>query len=128
MNENNFKPFDKVLVRDSEETPWSCSFYSHYEPKYEVHMCVNVRDFKYCIPYEGNEALLGTTDSPQPKRWRAEYGGTYWFVATNATVTGESCDSYDGWDNQRYESGNYFRTKKEAQAMADRFKAMLEGE
>lgn len=125
MNEQ-LKPFQQVLVRDSEETPWTCSFYSHYEPKYEVHICVNVRDFKYCIPYEGNEALLGTTDSPRPKRWRAEENERYWFMCDNGDCF-EVCDNRDKYDDARYTIGNYFRTEEEAVEMADRFKAMLKG-
>lgn len=127
MNDYNFKAFDKVLVRDSEEKPWSCSFYSHYETKYLVHICTNGRDYKYCIPYEGNETLLGTTNSPQPKRWRAEEEAFYYFVDATFSATCER-EMYSQIDDYRYKSGNYFQTKEEAQDMADKFKAILKGE
>lgn len=126
MNEQ-LKPFQQVLVRDSEEKPWSCSFYSYYETKYMVHICTNGRDYKYCIRYEGNEALLGTTDSPKPKRWRAEVGETYWFVNNNGVCFGV-CDIREKYDNDRYDVGNYFRTREEAEEIAVKFKAMLKGE
>ena len=54
-----FKPFDKVLVRDSRVSKWRANLFSHKnidEPYYCVYASWN-----YCIPYEGNEHLLGTT-------------------------------------------------------------------
>ncbi len=58
-----FKPFDKVLVRDKEEDLWDINFFSHYKEneKYFPYACINTR-YRFCIPYEGNEHLLGTTD------------------------------------------------------------------
>ena len=53
------KPFDKVLVRDSKASKWRANLFSHKnidEPYYCVYCSWN-----YCIPYEGNERLLGTT-------------------------------------------------------------------
>lgn len=59
-----FKPFDKVLVRDNPYEKWGCSFFSHYEDdKTFPYRCIGTQ-FTYCIPYEGNEHLLGTTDEP----------------------------------------------------------------
>lgn len=59
-----FKPFDKVLVRNSGFEPWKIDFYSTYmENKSYPYICA-ANDYKICIPYEGNEYLLGTTDSP----------------------------------------------------------------
>lgn len=61
---HNFKPFDRVLVRDREEEPWRASFYSHLEEKCSyAHNCGDTR-YRYCIPYEGNEELVGTTKNP----------------------------------------------------------------
>lgn len=59
-----FKPFDKVLVRDNIEQEWSASMFSYYDPsegKNFPYMCLT-GCYHYCIPYEGNEHLLGTTD------------------------------------------------------------------
>ena len=58
-----FKPFDKVLVRDKEEDLWDINFFSHYKEneKYFPYACINTR-YRFCIPYENNEHLLGTTD------------------------------------------------------------------
>lgn len=58
--EHQFKPFEKVLVRDSIDDVWRASFFSHIKEndgRY-VTTCVT---WKFCIPYAGNEHLLGTT-------------------------------------------------------------------
>lgn len=57
-----FKPFDKVLVREDDRGIWSCSFFSHISSEYDVYPyhCVNGVVHAQCIPYEGNEHLLGT--------------------------------------------------------------------
>lgn len=60
LKEYPFKPFEKVLVRDSYDDVWRASFFSHIKEndgRY-VTTCVT---WRFCIPYEGNEHLLGTT-------------------------------------------------------------------
>lgn len=59
-----FKPFDKVLVRDIESGKWKCNIFSHKDEKSGYYVCVETY-WRQCIPYEGNEALLGTTDNPK---------------------------------------------------------------
>lgn len=56
-----FKPFEKVLVRDSESDKWRCAFYSHFEPNGIYHYGTTSGVYAICIPFEGNENLLGTT-------------------------------------------------------------------
>lgn len=57
-----FKPFQKVLVRDADDETWIANFFSHYnEDSASSYVCVSC-DWRQCIPYEGNEHLLGTTD------------------------------------------------------------------
>lgn len=55
------KPFDKVLVRDSKSSKWRANLFSHKNVN-EPYYCVYA-SWNYCIPYEGNEHLLGTTDN-----------------------------------------------------------------
>lgn len=58
-----FKPFDKVLVRDFDEQKWRCNLFSRItEDGY--YDCVRSW-WLQCIPYEGNEHLLGTTNNPE---------------------------------------------------------------
>ena len=56
------KPFDKVLVRHQETEAWSANIFSHTDKtdEYLDYVCVNGR-WEFCIPYIGNEHLLGTT-------------------------------------------------------------------
>lgn len=52
-------PFDKVLVRDFGRDKWSISFFSF--KKEDCYVCINNCSWNQCIPYIGNESLLGTT-------------------------------------------------------------------
>ena len=57
-----FKPFDKVLVRDCLDEMWRPSFFAGYLPfGREPYQVISGEWVKLCIPYEGNESLLGTT-------------------------------------------------------------------
>ena len=58
--EYQFKPFEKVLVRDSYDDEWRASFFSHFKES-DRRFVSTYLTWKYCIPYEGNESLLGTT-------------------------------------------------------------------
>ena len=61
--EYEFKPFERVLVRDGICEKWRCNIYSHKElnDKYP-YKCIYA-GYKQCIPYEGNEHLVGTSDN-----------------------------------------------------------------
>ena len=68
------KPFEsKVLVRYNNTEKWKSNFWGFYdidnEMNYPYECCGN--SFAQCIPYEGNEHLLGTTDDcdEQFKNW-----------------------------------------------------------
>lgn len=59
------KPFDKVLVRDKSEDEWSADLYSHFNNGTFLNDYVTTGgQWDMCIPYEGNEHLLGTTNEP----------------------------------------------------------------
>lgn len=58
--EHQFKPFEKVLVRDTYDDMWRASFFSHIKED-DGRYVTTCLTWKYCIPYEGNESLLGTT-------------------------------------------------------------------
>lgn len=62
QTEYEFKPFEKVLVRDYDYKEWRCDFFSHMLKDGE-YSCIG-RSWKKCIPYEGNEYLLGTNGKP----------------------------------------------------------------
>lgn len=62
-----FKPFDKVLVRNENKQEWLPGFFCKLDGDcnhpYHIMNLHHLTDFAYkqCIPYEGNEHLLGTT-------------------------------------------------------------------
>nr|DAE95173.1 MAG TPA: hypothetical protein [Caudoviricetes sp.] len=69
---NKFKPFDKVLVRDNDDEYWYANFFSHgyYEDNADGditfwYRCVDHMRYLQCIPYEGNEKLVGTRNEPK---------------------------------------------------------------
>lgn len=64
--ETELKPFDKVLVRDSDDRKWVCDFFEGIPTSSEYEYSCVLRGLVYqCIPYEGNEHLLGTTNKQQ---------------------------------------------------------------
>ena len=59
--EYSFKPFDKVLVRDSDYDKWSCDFFSYMEEGQAI--CADTY-WLQCLPYNEETAkLIGTTKS-----------------------------------------------------------------
>lgn len=68
-NKHQFKPFDKVLVRDRDSDMWNPAFFAllreDSDEKFGV-IDIGVPAFyRQCIPYEGNEHLLGTTNKTE---------------------------------------------------------------
>lgn len=61
------KPFDRVLVRNTDTEEWFPGFFEKFDSTWNnPYHIMNRRSmtdfaFKQCIPYEGNESLLGTT-------------------------------------------------------------------
>lgn len=49
-----------------------------------------------------------------PKRWRAERGEKHFSILSTGGV-GSFSEYYDKFDNDRYDLGNYFKTKEQAQ-------------
>ena len=60
--EHQFKPFEKVLVRDSYDDMWRASFFSHIKED-DGRYVTTCLTWRFCVPYEGNEHLLGTTNN-----------------------------------------------------------------
>lgn len=55
-----FKPFERVLVRNNAGI-WTADLYSY--KGVDCHVCVGCIS-EECIPYEGNEHMLGTINNP----------------------------------------------------------------
>lgn len=75
MKRHQFKPFDKVLVRDYDDDPWRAMHYSHFNNEHQRHYCASSY-WNQCIPYNENTAhLVGTNEpykEPEPKVWKVK--------------------------------------------------------
>ena len=71
FNPNTLKPYDKVLVRDSNIDNWVCDLFSHIEYKREngnnnryPYYCLG-NNYRCCIPYNDyTKHLIGTSELP----------------------------------------------------------------
>ena len=63
FNPKTLKPFDRVLVRDSDIHMWKCNLFSHIIKNGSYpYQCGNVR-YLFCIPYnDDTKHLVGTTE------------------------------------------------------------------
>lgn len=127
-----FNPFDRVLVRDNDDERWQAAFYDQYltDNGASPHRVIGEGYFSQCIPYEGNEHLLGTTDKYVPKPWKPKLEETFFIILHNygeSFYVGELQWDGGSMDEETYRLGNCFQTREEAQAMADKFNALLKG-
>lgn len=60
-----FKPFDNVLVRDSDGDEWGIDLFASFSADAPYSFQCLLCEWKQCIPYEGNEHLLGTTEDAE---------------------------------------------------------------
>lgn len=125
-----FNPFDRVLVRDNDNERWQAAFYDQYLNGASPHRVIGEGYFAQCIPYAGNEHLLGTTDKYVPKPWKPKLEETFFTILIDygcpfyVTKLKWSCTpTYEAM----YLLGNCFQTREEAEAMADKLNALLKG-
>lgn len=59
----DFKPFDQVLVRASNLGNWNLHLFARVREEEYKYECLGGLRYKKCIPYQGNEHLLGTNKS-----------------------------------------------------------------
>ena len=58
-----FRPFDKVIVRDSKDLKWRCGIFSHFDETSESPYVCTYGSWKHCLPYNEETAkLIGTTN------------------------------------------------------------------
>lgn len=63
MPKHDFKPFERVLVRRTNQERWKLHLFSRESGGDNKYECLGGVGFSQCIPYEGNEHLLGTNKS-----------------------------------------------------------------
>lgn len=101
------------------EAPSFKTYISNTIPCFDLHLnsendCFTIKN----ILVESLELFLQKFNEKYgiPKRWRAEEGGIYWFI--DSDFTGKVRDLWDQRstdENVRYNLGNYFKTKVEAE-------------
>ena len=64
-DEPKFKPFDRVLVRDNDMQAWQIALFSNIEGRNFSYITNNGYAYEQCIPYVGNEDLVGTINKPK---------------------------------------------------------------
>lgn len=74
FNPKTFKPFDKVLVRDTHTASWNCDLYSHINYEYMANVVCVGDVWEMCIPYNyDTKHLVGTKeDCPEYYKWWEE--------------------------------------------------------
>lgn len=124
-NKIDFKPFDRVLVRDEDHERWRAALYDQYVTTNGAypHHVIGGGCFIQCIPYEGNEHLLGKTNGYVPGRWKPRNGERYysaaWGHSVGFTPTGMIWHG-GGYDEAVWNFGDCFRTEEEARRLCDR--------
>lgn len=63
------KPFDRVLVRDCDNSIWGCSMFSHIVEDEFLYSCFETR-WKCCIPYNDDTRHLVGTKDEAPEYYR----------------------------------------------------------
>lgn len=131
---SEFKAFDRVLVRDEDQERWGVHLYSHYDSYNEeyAYRMVGNSGYAQCIPYEGHEHLLGTTDSPgKPERWKPKNGEMYYCIAWAVSIGFFTVRSHwysnEPFDTDAWKAGNCFRTEEEAKQVSDRMNEAVSG-
>lgn len=59
-----------------------------------------------------------------PKKWRAKKGEEYWYINNSGDII---CGTETYWigDDEKYNFGNYFQTKEEAEKKLEKIKQIL---
>ena len=93
METKKFNAFDKVIIKSQIDECWSCDLYSHLDKDTGMHETINRCGLKDedILPYEGNEELVGKTDSPE-EEVRLEEGE--WIICFGNMSDVEEDDDY----------------------------------
>lgn len=63
----------------------------------------------------------------KPARWRAEWGEQYWLIDPFIGVS-RITEGHCQYDDNTYKVGNYFKTREQAEKVAEKIKKLLEEE
>lgn len=80
-----FKPNDVVLCRDKEDSIWVIDVFLKRDGINYPFKCHNY-NWETCIPYEGNEHLLGTNKAPSPEQSQTKENKKSWKKIENEGI------------------------------------------
>lgn len=67
-----FKPYEKVLVRNSDTEDWFATLYSHYNSDIKKYVCVDGKSYYQCVKFMNNRKLykpvISTGDNKSLKK------------------------------------------------------------
>lgn len=67
---------------------------------------------------------VDVTPPVRPTKWRAKEGERYWFIGQGGVIDVDgTCEDFYEIDNYRYLTGNYYRTREEAEQALEVIKA-----
>lgn len=74
--EHNFKPWQPVVVRlhPNGKNRWYADFFSFYDNSLTLPYVCTGGHWAECLPAEGNEHLIGTTDNPTQPEPEFQFG------------------------------------------------------
>lgn len=71
FNPNSLNAFDKVLVRNNENSIWKCTLFSHRKPGLCTHEYVTSDgSYTFCIPYNNDTKHLVGTGLEEPEFYK----------------------------------------------------------
>lgn len=101
--------------------------YCHYNGKCDDCIYYMMPNNSICSTFINSQCgkyIIAIAEEIKPTRWRAERGGTYYFIDGCMNII-KIIDYNDIFDNTRYDCGNYFRTEAESREMAEKIKKIL---
>ena len=76
-------------------------------------------------PLDAYSAWMEWKEARKHKRWRAKQNKEFYYFLDDMLLINDIIDSYDYFCNNRYNTGNYFRTKEEASQACEIVKKVL---
>jgi len=73
-----------------------------------------------------DESYKAMADSIQSKRWKPDEDETFWYVDDDGDVEETFWCNPDKYDQQRYKTGNFYRTEEEAKTALARINALAD--
>lgn len=98
--------------------------YVFFESDYKQHYTLDGRTALDCLRTLFFEEIPIPESALKPKRWRAKNRCIFYFISPEQKVI-DRTEAYDDHSKALYDTGNYFKTKEEAEQAAEKVKQLL---